>query len=222
MLTSIAMNEARTYIPDAPRQLVKVGLLFTFVFPLLWIAWRFFSVPSANPAQELNHLFGRIGFYALTLNLAIGNLLAILKLAKTKLPRLLSPLIAYRRHLGVIGVLYLVVHVSFHFLLEAGILEGLQAIAKARYLWFGSIAFVGCVVLAFTSNNWSMKTLGRRWKTLHRAVYPLYFLATTHTLMIEKADLIHFGFFATLVCLPLLFRVSWWLLKSRTASSDAR
>ena len=216
------MKDVRTSIPDAPRRLVKVGLWFTLALPTAWIAWKFFSVVSANPAQELNHLFGRIGFYLLALNITIGSVLAFLKIAGRKLPRTLLPVVTYRRHLGVAGVLYLLVHVSFHFLIEAGITEGFDAIVKAKYLWAGAAAFLGLLILAFTSNNRSMKWLGKWWKTLHRAVYPLFFIATAHTLMIEKADIFHFGILATVVSLPLLVRLLRHLLKSRTALGNAR
>lgn len=202
--------------------LLRVALWISLLTPTAWIAWKFFSIPSANPAQELNHLFGRIGYYALALNLWIGSLVAFFKIRKTPWPRKLAPVIAYRRHLGVAGALYLTAHVALHFLMEAGLNEGFQAIIKARYLWIGSAAFLGLMILAFTSNNWSMKRLKLGWKRLHRLSYLLFFLATAHTLMIEKADLEHFGFIAVLTAIPLLARFLRWLTLSRSAVVSVR
>ena len=221
--SSTDLVKAHTKAPSkTTRTVVSLGLWLSLLAPTAWIAWKFFSIPSANPAQELNHLFGRVGYYALALNLWIGSLLAFFKIQKKPWPRNLAPVIAYRRHLGVAGALYLVAHVALHFLMEAGVNEGFQAIIKARYLWVGAAAFIGLIILAATSNNWSMKRLKLGWKRLHRLSYLLFVLATAHTLMIEKADLPHFGFIAVLTALPLLARFSRWLMSLRTARVSAR
>lgn len=209
---SEALLAAKKTIPSSPRRVVKVSLWLGLVLPLGWIAWKFLSIPSANPAQELIHLFGRVGYYMLALNLTIGSVLAFFKIVKKPWPRSLNPVLPFRRHLGVAGVLYLTIHVAFHFLNEAGIPEGLAAIVKAKYLWVGVTAYLGHALLATTSNDASMRRLKRRWKTLHRAAYPLFFIATLHTLMIEKADLLHFGLIATVVAVPLALRFTRWIL----------
>lgn len=47
------------------KRVVKVVLWVTLFLPLGWIAYEFLSGgPSADPPKELNHLFGRVGFYA--------------------------------------------------------------------------------------------------------------------------------------------------------------
>lgn len=203
-------TKSNSFIPIAPRTVVKAALWLSLFLPLGWIAWKFFGSPSANPAQELNHLFGDVGYYALALNMMIGSLLALFRIRKKPWPRLLVPIIPYRRHLGVAGVLFLVVHVALHFLIEAGIPEGFKAIIQAKYLWVGSTAFIGLVILAMTSNDAAVRQLGKRWKTLHRAVYLLFFLASAHALMIEKADLLHFGIITVVTGAPLLVRLARW------------
>lgn len=216
-MSSAKAAKAPATIPNSFSKIVKVTLAISLVSPLAWIAWKFLSVPSANPAQELNHLFGRVGYYALALNMNIGSLLALFRILKRPWPRPLLPVLTYRQHLGIAGVLFLVVHIAFHFLIEGGIAEGFVAITQAVYLIVGLTAFLGLAVLAITSNHASKKRLKAKWKTLHRAVYPLFFLATAHTLMIEKADLQHFGLVAAITALPLLARLLWHLLVRRAA-----
>lgn len=139
--------------------------------------------------------------------------LALMKRLKRPLPGVLLPILAYRRHLGVAGFLFLVVHVGFHFLIEAGLGEALLR-SRAQYLWAGSFAFTGLFLLAMTSNDQAMRELGRKWKQLHRFVYLFFAVAVVHTLMIEKADLMHFGLIAVVVGLPLCARFLTYLFDS--------
>lgn len=192
------------------RKFVKSALWFTLFAPIGWIAWKTFEGgASANPAKDLNHLFGQIGFYALVLNITIGSYKALAK----KPPRWFSWIIPYRRHLGVAGFFYLVVHVTLHFIIEGDLNDGFQAIAEAVYLWFAIWALLGMILLAVTSNNFSVRKLGRRWKSLHKIVYVVFFLAATHTLLIEKADLVHFGILTLVVTIPLLVRLTRYIFR---------
>lgn len=209
--------------------MLKFALWVSLVLPLAWIAIRFFGIgadssPSANPAQELNHLFGQVAIYAVAANLMLGHLLAANRFLTSRYPssaRLLLTLKKFRRNLGVAGWLYLVVHVVFHFLIEAGLAEGFDAILHARYLWVGAAAAVFLSSLAVTSNNFSQRKLGRKWTQLHRLVYLAFFLAVAHTLMIEKADIPHFATLGIATALPYGFRLAFWALKRRRAT-DAR
>jgi sulfoxide reductase heme-binding subunit YedZ len=47
----------------------------------------------------------------------------------------------------------------------------------------GWIAFVIFVALALTSNNWSVKQIGRRWKMLHRFVYVAAIFTFAHWIL---------------------------------------
>jgi sulfoxide reductase heme-binding subunit YedZ len=206
---------------------IQTSLWLSLILPLGWIGFKFFgNGPSANPAQELTHLFGRVSIYALAINLLIGSYFWLSLQSPTVMrffpSELRVPLKKFRRHLGVAGFLYVFVHLGFHFLIEAGIPEGFQAIAEAKYLWVGSSAFILLTTLAITSNNFSMRRMGKNWKTLHRVTYLAFALATIHTLMIEKADLIHFSFLAFVTALPLFIRLCFWASEQRKASNARR
>jgi sulfoxide reductase heme-binding subunit YedZ len=233
------MGPAPNSIPAPPTKLVnpavrpalrlvfQIMLWICLVLPLGWIAFKFFgNGPSANPAQELTHLFGRVAIYALAFNLILGSYFWLTAKSRTVLrlfPNdLRLPLKKFRRHLGVAGFLYAFVHLGFHFLIEAGISDGFTAIVEAKYLWVGSSAFLLLTTLAVTSNNFAVRRLGKNWKTLHRATYAAFALATAHTLMIEKADLIHFSVLAFVTALPLVIRLGFWASAQREARNARR
>lgn len=195
--------------------LVKSSLLL--LLPISWVVYKMLSNgASANPAKDLNHLFGDIGFYMLAINISIGSALFTLKTLKRSWPSSLRFLIPFRRHLGVAGTLYIAIHVALHFVLEAGISEGFEAILKAQYLWWGSISFLILTVLSLTSNDLAIRKLGRKWKSLHRLAYVAMALTSLHALSIEKADLIHFGWISLLCLSPLLIRLLRFATISRT------
>lgn len=192
--------------------LVKSSLLLAL--PLLWITYEMLHLgPSANPAKDLNHLFGRVSFYMLALNLSLGSWLAF-----RSFPMTLRWLLPFRRPLGVAGALYTAIHIALHFVIEGGLRDGINAIVEARYLWFGLAGFLILLALTLTSNNASMRKLGRQWKTLHRFAYVAFGLTSAHALSIEKADLVHFGSIALLVMLPLSARLFHYAAKRLTSA----
>lgn len=192
--------------------LVKSSLLLAL--PLLWITYEMLHLgPSANPAKDLNHLFGRAGFYMLALNLIIGSWLAF-----WPLPNNLRWLFPFRRPLGVAGTLYTATHIALHFVIEGDLSDGISAIVEARYLWFGLAGFLILLALALTSNNASVRKLGKRWKKLHRLAYLAFGITSAHALSIEKADLVHFSSIALLVMLPLSARLLRYAAKHLTSA----
>jgi sulfoxide reductase heme-binding subunit YedZ len=53
-------------------------------------------------------------------------------------------------------------------------------IAERPFIMVGFSAFVLMAALAATSTQWAMRQLGKRWQTLHRAVYAIGLLAILH------------------------------------------
>jgi sulfoxide reductase heme-binding subunit YedZ len=51
------------------------------------------------------------------------------------------------------------------------------------YLFLGMLGMTILTVLACTSNRWSMKSLGKNWKRLHRLVYGAGIAVVTHSLL---------------------------------------
>src|SRR5262249_39096964 len=62
-------------------------------------------------------------------------------------------------------------HFGFHVLYEGG-WDGLVRSLSNPFIWFGLGGLSILVVLAVTSNKWSIRALGgRHWKLLHRLAY---------------------------------------------------
>jgi methionine sulfoxide reductase heme-binding subunit len=78
---------------------------------------------------------------------------------------------------------------------------------KRPYIIVGSLALVGLLALAVTSNRYSQRRLGARWKKLHRLVYLILGLGLLHFLWIVRADLKEWTVYAVIGGLLMLLRV---------------
>jgi sulfoxide reductase heme-binding subunit YedZ len=90
-----------------------------------------------------------------------------------------SWLMKRRRYLGVAAFGYGLLHFVF-FLMREGDLAYIFADIGQTWMWTGWIAFLVLVPLALTSNNWSVRALGWRWKRLQQLVYLAAVLAFGH------------------------------------------
>ena len=63
------------------------------------------------------------------------------------------------------------------------------------------------VPLAVTSNQASVRKLGRRWRSLHKLVYVILTLGILHFLWLVKADYLEPGIYAIIAAILLLLRV---------------
>jgi sulfoxide reductase heme-binding subunit YedZ len=82
----------------------------------------------------------------------------------------------------------------------------LQSFSKP-FIWFGSGGLIILLILALTSNQWSMRALGRKnWKRLHRLAYLAAALLIYHQAIAGKGH----------------WQVARWLLFSLVALELAR
>ncbi len=96
-----------------------------------------------------------------------------------------------RRPLGLYAFLYAAIHFTLFVAVDFGFdfnLIGREFVEK-RYLWVGLPAFVILLALAATSFKWFMKRMGKRWKKLHRLIYPGALLVVLHLAFVIKGDL---------------------------------
>jgi sulfoxide reductase heme-binding subunit YedZ len=136
---------------------------------------------TANPIEFLEHATGDW-----TLRLLL------LTLAMTPLQRLSgwSECIRVRRTLGLWAYAYLCLHFSIYlvFDLELSPVQLAEDLIKRSYILVGFSAFLFLTPLAMTSTQAWQRRLGRRWKLLHRLVYPAAVLGCIHYLWLVKAD----------------------------------
>jgi sulfoxide reductase heme-binding subunit YedZ len=84
---------------------------------------------------------------------------------------LVNALNRHRRYIGVSACIYGLIHFTCHVLYQGDWDDLLQSFSKP-FTWFGLIGLSILVVLAATSNNWTVRRLGgKRWKLLHRLAY---------------------------------------------------
>lgn len=177
----------------------------SLLVPFAWTIWRTLNGDiGADPAKALNHRMGQIALYYLALNLVTGALIAY----SFRFPKWSRFLTMNRRWLGVVTFFYLTLHFLLYLTMESFERQAYVQIATKLYLTLGMTAFLVMAMLAATSNNFSIRKLGfARWKKLHRLVYPATLIVTIHVMLIEKADLVFYGIFFTLLWLIELPRL---------------
>ena len=151
---------------------------------LLWLdVWREIQVPGSalgpDPADELVRTLGAWGLRFLLLTLAVSPASRVLRT-----PRL----VRYRRLVGLWAFTY----IALHFIAYLGVLAGFDPAAiaddlyKRPYITAGFAALLMLIPLAATSTRGWQRRLGRRWRVLHRLVYPAAIAAWTHLLWLSK------------------------------------
>ncbi|MCG2634503.1 MAG: sulfoxide reductase heme-binding subunit YedZ [Gammaproteobacteria bacterium] len=161
----------------------KPLLLMVALMPLGILIWSLFAGQlGANPLETLTH---ETGEWALRLLLAT--------LAVTPLARLFlwTGLYRYRRMLGLLAFSYGVLHLLCYLWFDQGwlLVEIGRDLLKRPFILLGMSAFVLLLPLAATSTDRIRRWLGaRRWRRLHRLIYPAALLAAVHFLLLVKAD----------------------------------
>ncbi|PHN30791.1 protein-methionine-sulfoxide reductase heme-binding subunit MsrQ [Pseudomonas sp. ICMP 561] len=170
------------------------------VAPVLWLyqAWIFALGPDPGKV-----LVDRLGLGTL--------ILLLITLAMTPLQKLTgwAGWIAVRRQLGLWCFAYVFMHMSAYAVFILG-LDWSQLgveLVKRPYIIVGSLAFVCLLALAVTSNRYSQRRLGSRWKKLHRLIYVILGLGLLHMFWIVRADLKEWSLYAVIGVLLLSLRI---------------
>ena len=186
--------------------LIRVGKPLVFLLclaPFGHLLWQALTETfGANPVEALIHATGDWTLRLLLVTLAVTPL------------RLLTGqawLIRFRRQLGLFAFFYACLHLTAYLWLDQffdwhAIIED---IVKRPYITVGFAAFVLLIPLAVTSTRGWTRRLGRRWKTLHRAVYLIAILGVVHYLWLVKADLFEPVLYGVILAGLLAFRVPW-------------
>ena len=168
------------------------------VWPVFWLyeAWSLALGPDPGKV-----LVDRLG---------LGTLILLLvTLCMTPMQKLTgwAGWIAVRRQLGLWCFAYVVLHLCAYLTFVLGFdwsQLGVE-LRKRPYIIVGSLGFLCLLVLAVTSNRYSQRRLGGRWKKLHRLVYVILGLGLLHMLWIVRADLKEWSIYASIgICLLLL------------------
>ncbi|MBX3725193.1 MAG: sulfoxide reductase heme-binding subunit YedZ [Xanthomonadales bacterium] len=184
-----------------PGTAVRSAVFLACLSPMLWMALQVARGDlGPDPVARLTH---ETGIWALRL--------LLLSLAMTPLRRLTgSPWpLRLRRMIGLFAFAYALLHLLVYVALDLQAYwpQLLEDLVKRPFITVGAAALVLLVPLALTSTRAMQRRLGRRWRPLHRLVYPAVLLACLHFLWLVKADwrepAIHLGIALLLLALRL-------------------
>jgi sulfoxide reductase heme-binding subunit YedZ len=94
----------------------------------------------------------------------------------------------------------------------------IEDVVMRPFITIGMATFLMLLVLAVTSNRFSIRRLGRRWQKLHRLVYVAAICAVIHFWWLVKADTTEPQRWAVAVGVLLGFRV-WWNWRAQPSRS---
>ena len=170
------------------------------VWPLLWLFQALGDVLGPDPGKVL---VDRLGLGTLVLLLITLSMTPLQKITGW------AGWIAVRRQLGLWCFAYVVLHLSGYtaFILGFDWSQLGVELQKRPYIIVGTLGFLCLLTLAVTSNRYSQRRLGARWKKLHRLAYVILGLGLLHMLWIVRADLKEWAVYASIGGLLLMLRL---------------
>ena len=173
----------------------RLMLWLVLALPGLWILFRWAATPDA---YGYGHAIGDSGDWAawlLMLALAVTPLRLLFRGRKWP-----TWLMRHRRDFGVASFAYAAGHTMIY-LADKASLDVILSDLGLPELLTGWLALALFVPLAATSNDISVRALGRSWKRLHRLVYPAAVLTFLHwalTAYDPTTAYIHIGILAVI------------------------
>lgn len=160
---------------------IAILVLWAWVF---WQATQDVTVLYSHNIVELGAQLGSMALYLYCLTLLPGiiNRSKVWPMVTQPIGSIIMP---FRRHLGILMFLTAFVHMSFTTTLLQVISNGYNpfAIQLVTFQLFGMIAWWSLFPLWLTSNDQSMKFLGKNWKRVHRLTYVALFFIFLHVAM---------------------------------------
>lgn len=169
-----------------------------YVLAVLPPAWLLFAGLTGGlgvePVKAMEHQLGVWGLQVLIAGLLVTPLRRWARIN----------LLKYRRALGLIAFTYITLHLMVWAVLDVQDPARIWAdILKRPYITIGMLALLLMVPLAATSNNLSVRKLGKRWSKLHKLTYPAVALGAVHWVMLAKGfqiePLIYLGIVLALI-----------------------
>ena len=153
---------------------------------------------GVDPVKVMEHQMGEWGLWLLIAGLAVTPLRRHVGLN----------LLKFRRAIGLLTFFYILGHLLVWLVLDVQILGQVwDDILKRPYITIGMAAFVLMIPLALTSNNWSIRKLGPKWRSLHKLVYAVAILGALHFTLLVKGfqyePLIYFAVILGLLALRI-------------------
>lgn len=185
----------------SPLRAATLALLVAPGIALVWFALTHDLGP--RPRTEAIHEVGLWAIRFLMLSLFVTPMRRIARYAV---------LVDVRRMLGVGCFSYMALHLALYIadqMFDFG--KVVSEIVLRYYLTIGFTAWIGLAVLAATSNNYMVRSLGGiRWRHLHWIVFPITILGTIHYFMQSKLEVFEPTVMAGIFIWLMLYRVLHW------------
>ncbi len=196
----------------------KPVLIAALCLPALGTAWQIYqalqgdNTLGVNPIETIIRRMGEMALIFLCATLAITPLRRWLNV-----PQLLT----LRRALGVTTFAYATLHLIAYSAWDQGfdVVEILKDTAKRPFIFVGMAAWLLMLPLALTSFNAAIKFMGgKRWQSLHKAVYAVALLAPLHFWWMKagKQDFARPALYGGILLFLLTWRVwVWWQKRAK-------
>lgn len=164
---------------------IKPVVFLVSLLPAILLLLHAFEIGGnlgSNPVEKIQDTLGQWGLRFLLITLAVTPFRDWFD----------APwLVMLRRMLGLFGFFYVAMHFLTWLILDqdlywAGVLTD---VVKRPFITIGFAALLMLIPLAVTSTKGMMRRLGKRWKQLHRLVYPIALLGVWHYWWQVKADI---------------------------------
>ncbi|MGQ7936236.1 protein-methionine-sulfoxide reductase heme-binding subunit MsrQ [Paraburkholderia sp. D1E] len=189
----------------------KIAVFIAAWYPLARIV--LFGVTDRLGANPIEFITRSTGLWTLVF--------LCITLAVTPLRRLtgITALARFRRMLGLYVFFYATLHFTTYLWFDKwfDVAAILKDIGKRPFITVGFAAFVLLIALAVTSPRAMVRKLGRRWQTLHRAIYAIGALAILHFWWMKagKHDLVLPKIYGAIMVALLGWRLLVWLRERR-------
>jgi sulfoxide reductase heme-binding subunit YedZ len=160
------------------RKVPTWAVYIVFLVPVPWLLYQAQTGGlGVEPIKALEHELGQIALQLLIIGLAITPLRRYVGLNFLK----------FRRAYGLLAFTYVSLHLLVWLVLDVGILSQIWAdIIKRPYITIGMAGFLCLLPLALTSNSWSVRKLGPKWRQLHKLTYLAVILGGVHFIWLVK------------------------------------
>jgi sulfoxide reductase heme-binding subunit YedZ len=182
---------------------LKTSFFILSLLPLIRLIWLgMHDDLGANPVEFITRSTGTWALVFLCITLAMTPL------------RLLTGSaiwIKMRRMFGLFCFFYALLHFLIWIWLDQNfdVPAMMKDVIDRPFITMGFISFVFLIPLALTSNQWSLRSLGKNWGLLHRLVYIIAFTAIAHYWWHKagKNDLGTVSIYGLVILLLLAFRI---------------
>ena len=171
-----------------PKRWQPASIWLLYFVGLLPAAWQFYLGATgdlgADPVKTFELFLGLWAIRFLLLTLAVTPARDLLGWNYLR----------YRRALGLLCFYYALMHFAVYMILDQALIISavIDDVVKRPFIMFGMAGLTMLLALAVTSNNFSIKRLGKKWIWLHRLIYiiatcaALHFALSTKVLSMEQ------------------------------------